>query len=174
MEEFYTIDHDDPEGRPVRHVGKYIDGEKRFRTYQVGENKIRGYKTRRQARASWTDYRARGIIRQAKKKVAGMTRREIEMCRPPECRSYVDWCKWIIIYDGIPPGPVDCVAVDRYWDAFQKNHATMVQVVRTREREQNTEHPSSKRRRIMHALMQIDETELDNVENALSVFTQST
>lgn len=174
MEEFFSIDHNDPEGRPVRHVGEFIGFKERFRTYKVGEDEIRGYKTIRQARASWTDKRARNIMRQAKRKVAGMTRREIEKCRPPGCTSYVDWCKWIVIYDGIPPDTIDCLAVDQYWKAYNKDHATLVQAVKKRKRERSMEHVSKKYRRILDVLFNVDESELDNVENALNVFTQST
>ena len=184
MEEFYTIDHSDPDGRPIRFEGEFIEkrGKKRKRCYKVGDETIFGYKTARQARASWTDARAQDIVRCAKKKVAGMTKREILRFKPPGCTSYIDWCKWIVMYDGIPPGPIDCSAVDTFWAAFKKDHAALVDVVREREHSINTERVDAehnrtvklKYKRIIRKLFAIDESELDNVENALNVFTQST
>ena len=171
METFYIY----RENQIVQMQGVYECTRHHRRIYKVGDEKMTGYKSKRAARIARSDQRARDIRTAARRKVQALRIKDMKRLQPAGCTRFIDWCKWIIMYDGIPPDAervIEFHRVDEYFTQFEQGQLS--EHIRKRKSGQLQEPPSKRRRRLFQLMASVDESKLEDIENTLDTLLQST
>jgi hypothetical protein len=163
METFYTFEN----GDIIEMQGTLTSTRHLRKTYTVGDITYTGFRSKRAARLALTDQQSRILCRKARKKLGGLRVKDIKRLKPKQCNSYVDWYKWIIMYDGIPPDTenIEFGCVDEYYEKYLAG--TLGNYIRKRHANQLTEPPSKRRRRLYNMICNADEEKLECIEKYL-------
>lgn len=164
MEIFFTFEN----GQIVEMKGTLESVRRGRKTYKVGNLTYTGFVTRRAARIALTDQQARILCRKAHKKCGSLRIKDIKKLKPEGCKQFVDWYKWIIMYDGIPENinSTDFNRVDEYYEKHLQG--TLGNHLRKRRHQQNTDTPSKRRRRLYHMICDAKEEQLESIEEYLN------
>ena len=159
METFYTIQNDEI----VQLTGEVIKTKRRQTLYRVEGQQIMGWKTKTAVRVARSDKRAQELCKRAHSKVPALRVRDMKRLKPQGCHRFVDWCKWIIMYDGIPSfaDKLEFHRVDEYYTQFL--NGTLRDHYNKRQADQIPEPPSKKRRRLYRIICDASEEELDTL-----------
>ena len=139
------------------------------KTYKIGDLVYTGFVTRRAARVALSDQQARILCRKAHKKCVGIRIKDMKKLKPKRCRHFVDWYKWIIMYEGIPDD-LDKIEFSRVNEYYEKHlEGTLGNYIRKRRAQYEDTDPSKRRKHVHEMIRNASEEQLALIEEYLEM-----